>query len=540
MTDTPNSRRAFDAKKRAAMQACIDHARALLNSAKAVQDAGHPNIAYHLATLTLEELGRRELLAVQTVAATKDVPLAWKQKHTQDHIKKLFWCFFGAGFLSEKWTKQRLEGMESLAKQIHAKRLTGLYVDNNDDGLTIPAETITAEQAANLIDLAATRLSMAEATVPSDDISQDDLDLRTWFLTAADDPETRRLIFSDRSLTKLAELAQARPWILWLKQQLDEAEAKARAAAVTELQRSRSLPAIGTKEKWKVRIKIFTGSHSIRPKELTAWNKAIDIIKLSTISKKDELLVDLCLLDNIPAEALWFFGWGLARHFVAALNIGTLGFWWWRMPNQISKYYETIDDLNTKHRVSIERNPILKIDWGANRVLTEQDLDLVTQCFAVLPQFEERDKQEPYGYYLSGINFLSLNDVHWQCESIAFGNFFQSLRGMMKQSGYWKPEDPFAPTLLHFFDEAFPNVDDRAHMAQLFEIFESQAPPNFGVDLKDVAIMKVVCDTFFLREIRPAGLERRAHAIQGKGQPGAATTEASLVSRARITKPRSP
>ncbi len=336
-----NSRRAFDPQKRAAMQACIDHARALLNSARAVQEAGHPNIAYHLATLSLEELGRRELLAVQTVAATKDVAPAWMQKHTQDHIKKLFWCFFGGGFLSEKWTKERLEGMQGLAKSIHAKRLTGLYVDNDDDRLTIPAETISGEEAANLIDLATVRFSMAEAAVPSDDISQEDFDLQTWFLAAADQPDTRRLIFSERSLARLAEFAEARPWILWLKQQIDEADAKAHAAAVTELQRSQSLPAIGTKEKWKIRVKILSGSHAVRAKELRAWNKAIDIIKLST-SKKDELLVDLCLLDNIPAEGLWFFGWGLARHFVAALNIGTRGYWWWRTPDQISKYYDTI------------------------------------------------------------------------------------------------------------------------------------------------------------------------------------------------------
>jgi hypothetical protein len=42
-------------------------------------------------------------------------------------------------------------------------------------------------------------------------------------------------------------------------------------------------------------------------------------------------VTEFILGDNIPIEALWFFGWGVARHFVAALNIGTMGFWWWRM-----------------------------------------------------------------------------------------------------------------------------------------------------------------------------------------------------------------
>jgi hypothetical protein len=38
--------RQVDEKMIAAMHACIDHARALLDSARAVQAANHPNIAY--------------------------------------------------------------------------------------------------------------------------------------------------------------------------------------------------------------------------------------------------------------------------------------------------------------------------------------------------------------------------------------------------------------------------------------------------------------------------------------------------------------
>jgi AbiV family abortive infection protein len=516
MTEKPNSSRPLDPQKQAAMRACVDHARALLNSARAVQEIGHCNIAYHLAALSLEELGRRELLAIQTMASTRDVQPPWMQKHTQDHIRKLFWCFFGAGFLSEKWTQQRVDRMQGVAKHIHAKRLTGLYVDHDDDRLTIPADTITAEETTNLIDLAAAHLDLAEAAVPRDDISQADLDLQAWFLAAAADPQTRGFIFSGDALAKLAELADARAWILWVKQQFDEADANARDAAVAELQRSRSLPAVGTKEKWKIRIKILTGSHSIRSKELVDWNRTVDLFKLSTSQKKDHLLVDICLLDNIPAEGLWTLGWGLARHFVAALNLATLGFWWWRMPQQISRYYETIEDLQSKkHNLLVERTPILKIDWGSNRVLTARDLGLVSQCFLALPQPEETDQQEPYGYYLSGINFLSLNDVHWQCEGIAFGNFFQSLRGMMKQSGYWNPEMPFVPALVRFFDESFPGVEHRPHMTELFQMFDSPAVDNANVDLKDVAIIKVVCDTFFLHQIRPAALQRRVSENRG-------------------------
>jgi hypothetical protein len=91
-----------------------------------------------------------------------------------------------------------------------------------------------------------------------------------------------------------------------------------------------------------------------------------------------------------------------------------MGFWWWRMPEQINRYYESLEDLDTKIQVTVERRPSLKIDWGANRVLTEQDLARVAMCLAALPGPGEREKHTAYNFYIGGITFLSLNDVHWQ------------------------------------------------------------------------------------------------------------------------------
>jgi AbiV family abortive infection protein len=91
------------------MRACVDHARDLLDVAKVAQATGKPHIAYHLATLALEELGRRELIAVESISTQRPVPPAWPAKHTQDHVQKLFWAFFGANFLGRQLTKEALE-----------------------------------------------------------------------------------------------------------------------------------------------------------------------------------------------------------------------------------------------------------------------------------------------------------------------------------------------------------------------------------------------------------------------------------------------
>lgn len=184
-----------DPKLFAAMAACVAHARALLESAKAVLISGHPNIAYHLATLALEEVGRHGLIGVQFIAQNEAVPPEWPKKHEQDHIKKLFWAFFSAQFDGQVLTAKSLQEMTELAERIHDMRLAGLYVGNNEESLSIPANAVTKEQAEQLTSLAEARLGMAEAKNPREEVTQEEVDLQTWFLTAADDPEHRKMIF---------------------------------------------------------------------------------------------------------------------------------------------------------------------------------------------------------------------------------------------------------------------------------------------------------------------------------------------------------
>jgi AbiV family abortive infection protein len=172
-----------DPKMIAAMNACVTHALTLLQSAQAVQAAGHLNVAYHLAALCLEEIGRRALIGVQTISQKATVPPAWPKKHEQDHVKKLFWCFFGGGFLSDRLTAESFRKMSRLAQRIHDTRLLGLYVGTDKDGLSVPSEAIRNEEAEQLIELAEARLGMAEAETFRGEVSQEEVDLQAWFLT---------------------------------------------------------------------------------------------------------------------------------------------------------------------------------------------------------------------------------------------------------------------------------------------------------------------------------------------------------------------
>ncbi len=172
------------------------------------------------------------------------------------------------------------------------------------------------------------------------------------------------------------------------------------------------------------------------------------------------------------------------------------------MPEQISRYYETIEDLETHHKPGVERTPILKVDWGGNRVLTEQELGRVTQCFVALPGPDRRDQHRAYNFYIGGLIFLSLNDIHWQCEVQAFGNFLENLRAM-EDIGDWKNGTPFESAFTAFLDNMFPDMDERSAFIALCRHFDANNFKEANVTLKEVAFMKLFCDSYFLKIICP-------------------------------------
>ena len=495
----------------AAHEACITHARNLIASARAVQAINHPHIAYHLAVIALEELGRGELLGAQNMAADRPDAKNKLDKHTQNHVQKLFWCFLGPSFYEKKITKENLDSITQLAQELHSKRLQALYVDKASDTLTIPSEVIPPDECERIIKLAEARLVLAESEKPrTNSLNEEEKTIQRWFVDTSNLPEKSKAIFSSVSLAKLHELKNVKEWLSWLKFEFDRTEAQNLAIFQAELSRSKNLPGKATKDKWRVRFRIFSASHSIRQKTLNEWNEKIKWIKLTPVAQhKNQLIVEIILGDNIPIQGLWHFAWGFARHFVAALNIGTMGFWWWRMPEQIDKYYDRIDDLQTGHQIDLTRNPSLKIDWGENRVLTSEDLALVSRCLISLPGPDKVEKHAPYNYYIGGITFLSLNDVHWQCEASIFGNFLECLRSLMKEFGEWNGHTEFIDVFRQFLNEHIPKTDeDKMRLLMIAKAMEGKDMDGVNVTLRDASFIKLLCDTYILTKICPQELER--------------------------------
>jgi hypothetical protein len=140
---------------------------------------------------------------------------------------------------------------------------------------------------------------------------------------------------------------------------------------------------------------------------------------------------------------------------------------------------------------------------GRNRVLSERELALTSACFISLPRPENREQHKPYNCYVGGLTFFSLNDVHWQCEVQAFGNFFESIKAMMEDLGEVSTGEPFLSKLHGYLTETLPQMDEHEDFGAIFQAFETKDFAKVTVTLCDAAMMKTFCDAYFLNRVVP-------------------------------------
>lgn len=500
---------------RLAMQACVDHARNLLESAKLVLSTGRANIAFHLGVLTLEEIGRRELIAVTSVSREPERQL----KLTQDHLHKLFWSMFGAIFGVERLSNELLENLKGFARKTHEKRLSGLYVGVADGALSIPTEHVSTQEAEQLLRLAEARLDQAGRSELRMDLSDDERDLRNWFLSSSENPEIRALVFSSRSMDELSRLGDPHAWMRWIRGTVQTAEQEGRDLALAELERSRRRAgAPATQDKWRLRLKLYSASHSIRQKALNHWNERVSWIRLHAVQgKKNELVVEITLKDDLPIEELWAAGLSIGRRFLTALNLASGGYWFWRLPTQVGRYYETLEDLESKAAIRLERTPSLAVAWGSSQVLTPDAMDTLVTAFVLIPPDRSAPETAAFDFYNGGLTFLSLNDVHYQCEATVVGNFLSSLREMMRIVSPLAVAGTFPSQLAEFVRELAPDGDETLDkLVELAHALESNALQKATVTLLHASFARALCDGYFLGRLRPLLIERK----RGKAQPG--------------------
>lgn len=489
--------------------ACVSNAEDLVKGAELLLGANLPNIAYHLAVAALEEIGKSEIIGIMHHAKVRKGDVS--ERHLDDHVRKLFWALWGPSFGQQVISGPQLEFYRGLATEIHETRMQAVYVEPTESGLVHPRDVVPKAKAETIVSMARARLELAKLRQPAV-LDAQDRKIMAWFLKITEDSEKRNWLFSKASMEKLAEVHDAKKWMTWCYDQFEAADVIARQLAEKEIKREEPSGEEASKEKWKMKVRIVSDSHSIRAKELKVWNALSAPIKLFAVggNHRNELICEITFPAAVPVSGLWWVGWTAFRRFVTALNIGSLGFFWWYVPEQISKFYEQIQDLESNSNVTLERSPKLKIGWG-NHVLTSEVLNRVALCFGMLPPSHNPELHPPFNHYLTGLGYLSKTDVHLQFEPHAFTEFYKAMKVGMHQYGDWATGKPYRESFETILEKTMSKLPDYKTLQKFCEVgegLEEHKLPSQPLDLGDVGMMKVLADQYFLWRFDQLARER--------------------------------
>ena len=413
--------------------ACAENAEALLNAATVVAaQPGSNNIAYHLAALALEEIGKSSMIFMSSLRATGDEerkrPVDW----IEDHERKLFWAIFAMRMDGGNPTKSIQQAFD-IAKHIHETRLATLYVDPDDPDAR---KSVSDEEVQTLLNLTEAQLGMEKLKKPREMSDEDKADL-DWFFAATDDPYLKTIVFSKGSFEKQAEFGDdTLAWVRWLKGIIEENNRANIELANREIDRKPPEGEEGHEDKYEMTIRLSSWSHSIRQKPLTDWNKGVDKIKLYKGSGNSELLVKFILPKQITIQQVWPAGMNNSLLLVTAINIGTVGFFWWYVPEFVSSYAYNVMDLENKAKMALERAPALKVSWG-NQALTSENLTQVSIVFSHIASLRDEAQFAPYRRYWKTLALMAKNDIFFQFEGNLLGEFHLVLSEAMASYRDW-------------------------------------------------------------------------------------------------------
>lgn len=471
---------------------CTEHAQTLLDSSKLLYKHNMAHIAFHLAVIALEEIGKATMTVMGLSFPGKAYESTLLERHHDVHIKKIFWALWMPSLKSTDLDLEKIKTYREVATKIHDDRLRCLYIDT--DCIQSPQQTIKKVHVKKIIKLVEARINL-ETIEKLHRLNVEEKNELQWFIQSCEDTEKRKLIFGKKSLKKLGEFKDnVRKWIKWMRQQFDEADKESQLLLRTELSRVKTGGEEGLCPKWRLTIRLFTNSHSIHRPVLGWWNTHVNIIKLHFV-KKNELTAEFILPKDILSKNLWHIGWGICRQFVVSLNIASRGFFWWSVPKDISRFYEKLIDIESDCEVRAERSP-LKIDFG-NQVLKEIDLARTLIIFQHLSNIVNDSELAPYNIYITGLTFLSKNDLHSQFETQIFMNFFQSLTLGMKIYNFWKKKEPLNKAVERFFAKSTIDIKDCIRVVDMAVSIEKRKVLSQSVSLSEVAVMKKMCDIYF-------------------------------------------
>lgn len=428
----------LEAVKRS-IQRCLGNAEALLDTARdcRAKNENRNHIAFHLAVLALEEVGKVSMFLAKIVyhIHEEEAESAGPRFSDElaDHKKKLFWAMMVPGTDKGIISPEDFTRLKEIANDIHVRRITSLYVDIDD---AASQTDISDDELTHILKLTQALLDL-EKLKDIRELDADAQQLLDWFMEGLSDEQLQPFLLSEQSRLKLAELSgDSRKWMTWLREEISAGEAKTKELMEKEINRLAPTGVLANKPKWRVKIKLHTLSHSIRHKELNTWNEQVKWIKLRPTPKKTELLVEFLLPAKFPVTELWQTGIQICGMFAISLNIATVGYFWWYLPEFVTTFYEEMVDLETNARLTATHKEPVMGSWKRTALKAAQ-LNIAGMIMTYLGMWATKEQSLACSRYMNGIAHLSKNDVFGDFTGQAFLDFAQAFRIAFASYGDW-------------------------------------------------------------------------------------------------------
>lgn len=468
---------------------CLANARDALRAAEALLGKHLNHIVCQLSVLVLEEVGK---IYVQWFNISSEDSWEKNKKNIplDDHIKKLFWAFWWPTLTRARITQDRVDNLNKVASSMHDRRLAIMYTDTDDT--EILADKVSEAEATTFYNAAKARLEFAEMDGDLKEDAKPSEGLQ-WLMQTMNHPERRSFVFGATSQDKLIELESPATWIEWMKEHFQKEEDEAQRLAAMELTRKSHTG----KEKWRIKIRIVSQSHSIRQNILNEFNKTSEYIKLTQGDDNKTLFIEFIFDDEVNVSHVWNLGWLSSKHYVAALNIATNGLLYWHAAADLDKYYEQIRDVESKKNVLLTMTPALKLGWSDRKsLLSTLHLNTSLMVLHYISSITKRREAQFIESYTAGLAMFARSDIHLRMEASSFMQFYESFKQAVLFGQNCKEDELIAIG----YEQLEGMITDKDHYVQLMTLAAASTGENIPepVDLADVVLMKQYAGSYIM------------------------------------------
>lgn len=203
------------------------------------------------------------------------------------------------------------------------------------------------------------------------------------------------------------------------------------------------------------------------------------------------MIVEIVLPRSVPIKALWWVALGHARLIATALNIGTLGFFWWDFPRDQKRFYDEALDIDSNQKILMSQGEVFKADFKVKN-LSKDDFARFSLCLAGLTHQDKEEERAPFERYLTGVMFAAKSDVHFSFLNNAYECFYNCLLALGTNRGELIDNnvDDFIASVASFVDgERRERLIETGH----------ECEGERQVTLEDVVWIKTLCDYYITK-----------------------------------------